>query len=499
MDSESSAGSSAASSTAPPGRRVLYREPEDKKIAGVCGGLADYTGIDPAIVRAATILVAVLQPLLIVAYLVAIFVIDNRPPTVGRVTAPQPEFLERHTWLPIALIAVAILVGVDGPWWWWPDMPLAAPLLIGVGVWLFARSRSGGTTPPAPGAPGTPGSGGPPGSGPAPGPFDPSTDRPQTVVDRPTQTPWSSPQDENYLSLGVDITTRNEDAGPTVDRTADLRAAAGDDDDDAGAGGFASTEIDPEPRSVDPRHTESPLADEGAGPPGGLPPLTPPEWSGPEPPAVAVAGVGGRGSERLGLLVTSVLLIGGGTAWFINTTDIADVDPRHVLAVGLIVVGLALVLAAWRGRARAALIPLALLAAAALASAEVVDVPLDAGMGERTVTVDSRTDLGEPIELLAGDLVVDLRNTRLSTTRLTTVRAGVGVGKLRVLVPRSTNLVVEADVRAGAVEGALRGVDQDADAGVLLDETYELAGTRGGADVRLVLDVGIGQAEVVRG
>jgi len=31
--------------------RRLYRSTTDKKIAGVCGGLAEYFGIDPTIVR----------------------------------------------------------------------------------------------------------------------------------------------------------------------------------------------------------------------------------------------------------------------------------------------------------------------------------------------------------------------------------------------------------------------------------------------------------------
>jgi phage shock protein PspC (stress-responsive transcriptional regulator) len=513
MDSEHSAapprpGPTAGAAPPPAGRRTLYREPDDKKIAGVCGGLADYTGVDPALVRAGAVFVAVVQPLAIVAYLVAIFVVRNRPPSVPRTKAPPVEVLERHTWLPIALIAAAVLIGLDGPWWWWPDVPLAAPLLIGIGVWLFARSRSDGPPPPS----GSPGSGG---QGAAPGPFGPSTAQPHTVVDTPSQTPWSAPPSSNSLSLGVDTTTGNEDAGPTVDRTADLRDAAGDVD--AGAGGFGSTEtdLDPDPRSADPvspGQTGSSPADEGAGPPGGLPPLTPPEWSGPEPsPApsgswgsVASPGASGvaiadrrRGSERLGLLVTSVLLIGGGAAWFIDTTDVAEVDPRDVLAGGLVVVGLGLVVAAWRGRARAVLIPLGLLAAAALASAEVVDVPLDAGMGDRTVRVDRRTDLDEPIELLAGELVVDLRDAPLSATRPTTVRVGVGVGELRVHVPRSTNLVVDADVRAGDVAGALRR-DGDADGGVLIDERYVLRGADGAPRLNLVLDVGIGQAEVIR-
>jgi phage shock protein C len=254
MDSEPSAApprpdsGDSAGGAPPAGRRTLYREPDDQKIAGVCGGLADYTGVDAALVRAGAVFLAVVQPAAIIGYLVAIFVVRRRPPSVPRVKAPPVEVLERHTWLPIALIAAAVLVGLDGPWWWWPDVPLAAPLLIGIGVWLFARSRSDGPPPPS-GPSGPPGPGG---SGAAPGPFGPSTGPPHTVVETPPQTPWSSPHGGNYLSLGVDMTTRNEDAGPTVDRTADLRGASGDVD--AGAGGFASTQtdLDPDPRSADP-------------------------------------------------------------------------------------------------------------------------------------------------------------------------------------------------------------------------------------------------------
>jgi predicted membrane protein len=211
-----------------------------------------------------------------------------------------------------------------------------------------------------------------------------------------------------------------------------------------------------------------------------------------------VAVAGRRGSERLGLVVTSLLLIGGGVAWLVDTTDVANVDPRDVLAIGLLIAGLALVLAAWRGRARAALIPLGVVAAAALVSGEIVDVPLDAGMGERRVHVDRRSDLDEPIELLAGELVVDLRDAPLSASRTTTVHAGLGFGELRVFVPRSANLVVDTDVRVGKLAGVLRQA-ADTDEGVLMDEQYALRGTAEGPRIHLDLDVGVGEAEVVRG
>src|SRR5919108_354600 len=99
MDSEPSAAPPRPDSGggAPPGgRRTLYREPDDKKIAGVCGGLADYTGVDPSLVRAGAVFLAVVQPVTIIAYLVAIFVVRNRPPSVPRVKAPPVEVLERH-------------------------------------------------------------------------------------------------------------------------------------------------------------------------------------------------------------------------------------------------------------------------------------------------------------------------------------------------------------------------------------------------------------------
>jgi hypothetical protein len=43
---------------------------------------------------------------------VAIFVVRRRPPSVPRVKAPPVEVLERHTWLPIALIAAGSLTVV---------------------------------------------------------------------------------------------------------------------------------------------------------------------------------------------------------------------------------------------------------------------------------------------------------------------------------------------------------------------------------------------------
>ncbi|HEY8525602.1 MAG TPA: PspC domain-containing protein [Acidimicrobiales bacterium] len=552
-----------------PSRRRLYREPEEKKLAGICGGLADYTGVDPALVRAGAVLLAVTTPLTVIAYLVAIFAIDERPPSVPRVVAPPVEALERHRWVPLAVIVGALVLSDDAPWWWWSsvDVPLAAPLLIGVGVWLLLRSRAGsaastaeaaGDGPGGADGPGSPDAGGPGAGGPedAGGPEGPSgpggsggpessdaaggafasaTDSAHSVAERRSQNPWSPSQKVSNLSLGVDITTRNEESGRTADRTTDLRDAA---DPEAEDGALA-----PIPGS--------PPADEGAGPPGEFPPLTPPEWSGPEPSpssaapspgapgagaspseaggpsSVGVAAAGGsaagasaagrppsvtppsatdilaaavpppaRDTERLGLAVTALVLIGGGVVWFLHAADIAEPDPRRAIGAGLLVIGLGLVIAAWRGRARAALIPLGFVAVAVVIAAEAIKVPLDAGVAQRTVAPTRRSQVAEPVELLAGELRLDLRDLPLDGRRPIEIEAGVGFGELEVIVPRDAEVAVDLRVQAGEATG-LGPEGERRISGVPVDEEFVIDGPGRGPRLELDLEVGLGKIEVV--
>ncbi len=61
----------------------LYRSQRDRKLAGICAGLADYVGIDPVLMRVAWVMLAFLSVgIAILLYLVLIFVIpdeDNMP------------------------------------------------------------------------------------------------------------------------------------------------------------------------------------------------------------------------------------------------------------------------------------------------------------------------------------------------------------------------------------------------------------------------------------
>ena len=58
--------------------KKLYRNPQNKIIAGVCSGLAEYINIDPTIVRVIWALVA-LSGAGIIAYLICALIIPEKP------------------------------------------------------------------------------------------------------------------------------------------------------------------------------------------------------------------------------------------------------------------------------------------------------------------------------------------------------------------------------------------------------------------------------------
>jgi phage shock protein C len=68
-----------------PGRR-LYRSRRDRKIAGICGGMAEYWGIDPVIPRLVWVAFILAAGAGLLAYLICWIVIPAEPvanPTAG--------------------------------------------------------------------------------------------------------------------------------------------------------------------------------------------------------------------------------------------------------------------------------------------------------------------------------------------------------------------------------------------------------------------------------
>jgi phage shock protein C len=59
--------------------KKLYRTKEDRKIAGVCGGLGEYFDIDPTIIRLLWLALLFAAGSGILAYIVAWIIIPEKP------------------------------------------------------------------------------------------------------------------------------------------------------------------------------------------------------------------------------------------------------------------------------------------------------------------------------------------------------------------------------------------------------------------------------------
>jgi phage shock protein PspC (stress-responsive transcriptional regulator) len=121
--------------------RRLTRSSSDRMIAGVCGGLADYTGIDPVVFRVVVAVAAVLRGAGLVAYLVAWLII----PKEGQESHAQDWLGERARrlprWVVIGFGIVAVLVvtnAFDGPRPFFHG-GFGLLVLVGIGLWLWQR------------------------------------------------------------------------------------------------------------------------------------------------------------------------------------------------------------------------------------------------------------------------------------------------------------------------------------------------------------------------
>jgi phage shock protein C len=59
--------------------RRLYRSRHNRVIAGICGGLADYFGVDPSLVRIILVVVSLLPGPSVIFYLIAWAIIPQEP------------------------------------------------------------------------------------------------------------------------------------------------------------------------------------------------------------------------------------------------------------------------------------------------------------------------------------------------------------------------------------------------------------------------------------
>ncbi len=60
-------------------QKKLYKSNSDKKLAGVCAGIAEYFDIDPTIIRLGWVFATLFVGAGIIAYIIAALIIPNKP------------------------------------------------------------------------------------------------------------------------------------------------------------------------------------------------------------------------------------------------------------------------------------------------------------------------------------------------------------------------------------------------------------------------------------
>ena len=64
-------------------KRRIYKS-NDRKVCGVCGGLAEFFGIDPTIVRLVYAILAFTYGSGLLIYIIAAIIMDDRPDYISR-------------------------------------------------------------------------------------------------------------------------------------------------------------------------------------------------------------------------------------------------------------------------------------------------------------------------------------------------------------------------------------------------------------------------------
>jgi hypothetical protein len=180
----------------------------------------------------------------------------------------------------------------------------------------------------------------------------------------------------------------------------------------------------------------------------------------------------------VGWLSFGLALVVGGVMWALQDAGSADLSLAQILGAPLAVLGAGLLVASFVGRGRWTILPALLLVPPALV-ASLIHVPLDGVWADRTLTPHTAAGIGTSFEQSGNRLVFDF--TRLEPgEHPAPITAEMGIGQVRVIVPKGMPLTIHAEVGAGT----LRLLAAPQAGGVGLEQTARIEGAN-----PLVLDV----------
>ena len=413
----------------------LERSADDRVIAGVCGGIAEHFAIDATIVRVVAVVLTLFGGAGLLLYAVAWAMI----PEQGHRRSYADAWLRHPGWQPwvgIVLILIAFSIVSDHVW---HLGDIGFPIfLIGVGAFLlFVRPTERPVSSPPPG----------------------SDAAVPTTTTPPPAAPGAAPAPDAPAG-GADVTAPVASVAPvaTTDATTPWPTTA-----------TPPTALGPSWRQVRRQQrrdwreeTRRVRARRHRGPSITRPTL---------------------GVLALGAGATGIVLAAGGT-----------VNPVVVLAIGMIIIGAGLVVAARFGHA-GGLVPVGLLTLAVLSIVAAVHIPFDGGgIGQAHETPFALSDIpADGYHQAIGELRIDL--SKLNTASAAGpihVTATVGIGHLLVLVPRDSTVVVRGHTEIGNVH-----VINDDASFWKVDHTVTVNGA-GEHVARFEVDatIGIGEVEV---
>ena len=145
-----------------PNTRRLYKSRSDRMLDGICGGVADYFGVDSTLVRIAWVLITLLGGAGILLYLLAMIIMPANPDPAATTASPAHLHERNSKFWGILLVGVGTVwffgnLGIPlwRHWWGFSWDVLLPVLLILAGVAFIFGGRNSLSTAPLPGA-GTP-------------------------------------------------------------------------------------------------------------------------------------------------------------------------------------------------------------------------------------------------------------------------------------------------------------------------------------------------------
>ncbi|MFI6011521.1 PspC domain-containing protein [Streptomyces sp. NPDC051243] len=208
-----------------------------------------------------------------------------------------------------------------------------------------------------------------------------------------------------------------------------------------------------------------------------------------------------RGPRWIGGWVFLLALLAGALGTSATWEDHAlGTSLQTGLSCALLVLGLGIAVSAFLGRTGAGSIFLAIITAGLLAASAALPKDITTHWIERNWRPAAVADVEPQYDLGTGVGTLDLTRVTFTEDRTVTTRADVGVGELKVIVPKDVTVKVSIDVGVGDIQ--LPG-DDEQDVDVAPGKHKELTltpatGTKSAGTLDLDLSVGVGQAEVSR-